>query len=117
MNRSEIFNEPFIQKIRQAADRLRRYELEDAYPLIVEAIHIDPDAPQPHNLLGIWFELTGDGDKARKHYRAAYALDPTFKPACRNLERICTAFAYGRIPLDFGDGAASENTTKKRDSK
>jgi hypothetical protein len=58
MNRSEIFNDTFIQKIRQAADRLRQYEFEDAYPLIVEAIRVNPGAPQPHNLLGIWFELT-----------------------------------------------------------
>jgi lipoprotein NlpI len=117
MSRSEIFNEPFIQKIRQAADKLRQYEFKDAYPLIVEAIRVNPDAPQPHNLLGIWFELTGDGDKARKHYRAAYALDPTFKPACRNLERICTMFEYGRTPLDFGDEAGNVSTTEKRDPK
>lgn len=114
MNYSEKFTETFIQNIRQATDRLRRYELADAYKLIVEAIRINPDAPQPHNLLGIWFELEGNGDKARKHYRAAYSLDPTFKPACKNLERICTMFEYGRIPYDFGDLPKEENTTEKR---
>jgi len=44
-------------------------------------------------LLGIIGEITGDLSLAGKHYRAAYALDPTFKPACRNLERI-TKFYY-----------------------
>ncbi|MHB8074065.1 hypothetical protein [Desulfosporosinus fructosivorans] len=45
-----------------------------------------------------------DDDLARKHYRAAYALDPTFKPAIRNLERISTFDnRYGRDHIDFGD--------------
>ncbi len=114
MERCKVFPDLFTQNISQAADRLRRHEFKDAYPLIVEAIRANPDAPQPHNLLGIWFELMGDGDKARKHYRAAYALDPTFKPACRNLERICTMFEYGRIPFDFGDEAGTDNTIEKR---
>ena len=51
-----------------------------------------PDAPEPHNLLGIWFELKGNEDKAHRHYRAACALDPTFMPARKNLERICRVF-------------------------
>jgi Flp pilus assembly protein TadD len=103
MNNLEIFSNAFIRNIRQATDRLRQCNFTDAYRLIVEAIRINPDAPQPHNLLGIWFELNEDGDKARKHYRAAYALDPTFRPACKNLERICTMSDCGRIPYDFGD--------------
>jgi len=117
MSKSEILSDSFTQHIRQAAARLRRHELAEAYKLIVEAIRINPDAPQPHNLLGIWFELKRDEDKARKHYRAAYALDPTFRPACKNLERICTMFEYRRIPYDYGDEPEEENTAEKRDQK
>jgi len=115
MNKPEIFSDTFTQYVKQATDRLRRHELEEAYKMIIEAICLNPDAPEPHNLLGIWFELKMDEDKARKHYRAAYALDPTFKPACKNLERICTMFEYRRIPYDYGDEPEEENITEKRD--
>lgn len=61
-------------------------------------------APEPHNLLGILAETTGNLSLAGRHYRAAYDLDPTYKPAIRNLERI-TSFDYrvGNTNPDFGD--------------
>ena len=62
------------------------------------------DAPQPHNLLGIYYELGGEIDLARRHYRAAYSLDPTFSPACRNLEQISLALSNERPRIfDFGE--------------
>ena len=102
----DIPNDIFTETITQAATCLRCNDFDKAYELITEAMHINPDAPQPHNLLGIWFELKGNGDKARKHYRAAYSLDPTFKPACKNLEQSCTVFDNNSPrTYDFGDNA------------
>lgn len=69
-------------------DNLQKHELSKAYNLISEEMHDNMDSPIPHNLLGIYYEISRDDCSARKHYRAAYALDPTYKPACRNLERI-----------------------------
>lgn len=104
MKNHDIPNDIFTDTIMQAADCLRCFDFEEAYSLITEAMRIEPDAPQPHNLLGIWFELKGNGDKARKHYRAAYSLDPTFKPACKNLEQISTVFDNKNLrTYDFGD--------------
>lgn len=104
MKNSEIPNEIFLGNIAQAAFCLRSRDLEQAYILIADAIKMEPDAPQPHNLLGIWFELKGNDDKARRHYRAAYSLDPTFAPACKNLEQICTVFHEDNSrTFDFGD--------------
>lgn len=89
---------------------------------IAEAMAMDMDAPEPHNLLGILYEFNEDYAAARRHYRAAYALDPTYTPSCRNLERIA---AYGFSPLsgdvDFGieagehaaHGAKLENLAEK----
>ena len=93
----------FIENIRQASERLRIRDYDCAYSLIVEAMCADPNAPQPHNLLGILYELSGDGNLARRHYRAAYSLDPTYKPACSNLERICTDFSNKLRSYDYGD--------------
>ncbi|MDP4109283.1 MAG: hypothetical protein Q8878_04565 [Bacillota bacterium] len=99
----------FDGRLSLATESLRSLDFDKAYELITDAIKLNPDAPEPHNLLGIWFELKGQGDKARKHYRAAYALDPTFKPACRNLEHICTTFDYSRVhTYDFGDQPENE---------
>ncbi len=104
MKTIESTNEMFVTQITQAASCLRSNDFEKAYDLIAEAMRMEPGAPQPHNLLGIWFELHGNGDKARRHYRAAYSLDPTFSPACKNLEQICTFFdnTYART-YAFGD--------------
>jgi len=106
MNNQVLTNEKFSLNILQAVKSLRGGEYEKAYGFIVESMRIDPDAPQPHNLLGIMYELKGNGSKARCHYRAAYSLDPTFEPACRNLEQICTLLDnYKLRTYDFGDGA------------
>lgn len=113
MKNYDIPNNIFTDKITQAANRLRCYDFEEAYILIAEAMRLDPDAPQPHNLLGIWFALNGNGDKARRHYRAAYSLDPTFSPACKNLEQISTVSDNSKPrSYDFGDEAEESETVK-----
>jgi len=89
--------------IKEAICNLKNYEFEQAYKFILKALNENPNAPGPHNLLGIWYELKGNNDLARKHYRVAYVLDPTFKPATVNLERAGNLFPYKKIPVDFGD--------------
>lgn len=103
MNNPAIYKDMFAQSIRQAAECLRSKDCDNAYGLIVEAMRIDPNAPHPHNLLGIFYEITGDRDLARRHYRAAYSLDPTYKPACSNLERVCMDHYNKQRSFDFGD--------------
>ena len=78
--------------IQKAVDKLYKKDFGAALTHIKDAVVLKMDAPEPHNLLGILAEINGDDGKARKHYRAAYALDPTYKPACRNLERLVDFF-------------------------
>lgn len=74
-----------------------------------QAMLINPHSPVVHNLYGILGELLAEDNLARKHYRAAYALDPTYKPAIRNLERILAFdYCYNRSPIDFGDQPEKE---------
>jgi len=65
----------------------------------------DLHSPAAHNLYGILEELSmDDGLACKQHYRAAYALDPTYRSAIRNLKRI-SAFDFhikGK-PMDYGD--------------
>lgn len=107
MKNYTIPNDTFAEIIAHAARCLRSQDFEQAYALITAAMQIDPDAPQPHNLLGIWFALKGNGDKARRHYRAAYSLDPTFGPACKNLETISSVSDDSKLrSFDYGDEAS-----------
>jgi len=69
-----------------------------------KAIGLDASRAEAFNLLGALLELRGDDTGARKNYRAAYALDPTYTPAGANLERISTLpRSPGRIHLDKHD--------------
>lgn len=99
----------YSQTISEAIESLRNKNANRGYKLISKALLINPDAPEPHNLLGILAELKGDDSVARKHYRAAYALDPTYKPACRNLERL-VMFEWGPQNRDFDFGDTQINT-------
>ncbi len=103
MNKVGMISNKFNNYIKEATSELHNYKLEDSYKTIIKALNANPNAPEPHNLLGIWYEFKGIDDLARKHYRAAYALDPTYKPASENLQRVSTIFASKTIPFDFGE--------------
>lgn len=52
---------------------------------ICYAMYLHPDAPEPHNLLGIVLEKQRNHTGAMKHFRTALDLDPTYLPAKENL--------------------------------
>ena len=52
---------------------------------ICRAMSRHPDAPEPHNLLGLLLESQRDHASAMRHFRAAYALDPSYLPARENI--------------------------------
>lgn len=70
-------------------DRVRIYLGKHAYKECMEdicyAMYLHPDAPEPHNLMGILLEKQSDHVGAMKHFRAALDLDPTYLPAKRNM--------------------------------
>lgn len=71
--------------------------------MIRDAMTKYPHAPEPHNLIGILLESEGDHPAAMKHFRAAWALDPTYIPARCNMERFagfCSAGQYAFDPTD-----------------
>lgn len=79
---------------------------------VKKAIAADPAHPEAYNLLGALLEIKGDDLEARKFYRAALDIDPTYKPAHANLDRITSWGKQGRI--DFG---SSDETSKTLDGK
>jgi Flp pilus assembly protein TadD len=109
--RSDLDESVFRRKLADATAALKARNFKQAHADITEAMGLDMEAPEPHNLLGLLYEMTGDFQSARKHYRAAYALDPTYKPSCRNLERITgfesSAFFTGRVFDSAGEAPES----------
>lgn len=104
MNKINGIPDTFTAIITEAIKQLRNKNLKTSEQLIEQALTLNVDAPEPHNLLGILYEQKGDNDLARKHYRASYALSPSYKAACHNLERL-VGFEWGQRDrnYDYGD--------------
>lgn len=72
-------------QLQALCDGVRKYAKARDYQkyvtMICKAMGEFPNAPQPHNLLGIVMEKEGDHAGAMRHFRAAYALDSTYLPA------------------------------------
>jgi Flp pilus assembly protein TadD len=117
MNNINITHNDFEKYIKEAIADIKKHEYKNAYHFILNAINADPNRPESHNLLGIWYELCGEDALARKHYRMAYVLDPIFKPASINLERVSTLFPIKSIPIDYGEEKTSENLKPEQDVK
>ncbi len=70
-------------------DAVKAFLIEKRYSecdeLLRAAMRAYPHDAAPHNLMGLLLEKQNDHVKAMKHFRAAAALDPTYKPASWNL--------------------------------
>ena len=99
MHLNEVFIEGRVEIMIKTVERKKLHELSDnvkklvgkgkyleSESLILGAMLQYPHSPQPHNLYGIVLEKEGDHRTAMKHFRAAWALDPTFLPARKNLD-------------------------------
>ena len=95
------------ERLQELCSAVRKYTAARNYPkcaaMISEAMKEFPNAPEPHNLLGIVLEKEGDHAGAMKHFRAAYALDPNYIPARQNLETYGTFYAGGKCAFDESD--------------
>lgn len=97
----------YSEELNQLCTDVRKLVLEENYTaceeIIFNAMEKFPHAPQPHNLLGILLEITGDHPLAMRHFRAAWALDPTYLPANHNLNTYGAFESYGTCAFDEND--------------
>ena len=86
-------------QLQALCDGVREYakarDFQKCVAVICEAMGEFPNEPEPHNLLGIVMEKECDHPGAMKHFRAAYALDPTYLPARQNLDHYGTFYSRG----------------------
>ena len=64
-----------------------QHEYKECEKKLGEAMLQNPHSAIPHNLMGILMEKERNHVLAMKHFRAAYALDPTYIPARYNMEQ------------------------------
>jgi CheY-like chemotaxis protein len=55
-----------------------------------QAVALDPARPEALNLNGALLEIDGQREEAARSYRAALAVDPTYKPAKENVNRLAS---------------------------
>ena len=72
-----------------------------ALKYLQKAVSLDTSNPEAFNLMGILLEMENEVLEAQKKYRAALALDPTYKPAQENLDRT-TQRDYSKEGMNFG---------------
>jgi Flp pilus assembly protein TadD len=82
----------------------RRFDV--AAEHVRRAMSLDASRAEAFNFLGALQEIQGDRLEAQKNYRAALALDPTYKPAQENLYRSTKARPGGKVL--FADEARKE---------
>jgi DNA-binding response OmpR family regulator len=67
-----------------------------------KAVAIDPSRPEAFNLLGAILEIQGaHPSEALRNYHAALALDSSYAPARKNIERIAGENMYRRGKIDI----------------
>ncbi len=75
-----------VSTIEQAKELISEKKYLECEALICAAMFDYPHDAVPHNLMGLMLESRDCHVEAMKHFRAAYALDPTYKPSSWNLE-------------------------------
>lgn len=78
-----------------------RFEAADAH--LRKAVSIDPSRAKAFNLLGAVLEIQGaHPSEALRNYHAALALDGSYAPARRNIDRVAgeNKFRRGKIDID-----------------
>ena len=72
--------------IEQAKELIGEKKFKECEALICTAMFEHPHDAIPHNLMGLLLENEDSHVDAMKHFRAAYALNPTYRPSSWNLE-------------------------------
>ena len=81
-----------------------------------KAISLDPGRAEVFNLLGAVMEIRGDRDEAQKSYRAALSLDPSYKPAIKNLQRSTEPTWKRKGHIELGENIPEPNRSANSSS-
>lgn len=100
--------ENFAECIAQARKFLEKRQVDEAMPFLRRAINLDPEKPETFNLLGAADEMSGNVNAARRMYRVALSLDPSYEPANENLIRV-SQWKYDPAGVNLGNIPGDES--------
>lgn len=103
----------FEECVAQARELLEKRQADQAMPFLRRAVTLDAERPEPFNLLGVVDEMRGEVNAARRMYRVALSLSPSYKPADVNLVRV-TQWKYDPVGMNLGDFPDEEFPEKPR---
>jgi len=106
----------FISTIEQVKEFIAGKKFKECEALICTAMFEHPNDAVPHNLMGLLLESQNHHLDAMKHFRAAYALDPTYGPASWNLECF-GSFTMSRPCAYFASNCESHSGEDHKEGK
>lgn len=80
--------ENYSHHIQYARQLISRREFGEAMDILKKAIGLEPLKAEPHNMMGVLLEIQGELEGAKKHYKAALAMEPGYIQAQTNLIRV-----------------------------
>ena len=97
--------ERLAENMAQAKRALNRRSFDEAEVYLKQAIGLDANSAEAHNLRGVIHELRNEHDASYREYRAALKADKHYEPAKHNMARYYERFTFGRsdVPVDTGD--------------
>jgi FixJ family two-component response regulator len=95
----------FAANLSRAKRALNHRWFEEAEASLKQAIGLDPQSAEAHNLMGVLHELRNEHDDSYREYRAALKADRHYEPAKHNMLRYYERFTFGRsdVPIDIGE--------------
>lgn len=110
----ELNNDSFSEQIRAL---VKKCAYDEAEREICAAMATRPHDAEPHNLMGILMEYRGDHIAAMKHFRAAWALDPAYRPAKYNMDKYADFADRGRREAYNDSDLLQEREREPREKK
>ena len=94
----------FAHNMMRAKRALNHRWFDEAEVFLKEAIALEADSAEAHNLMGALHELRNEHDASYREYRAALKADKHYEPAKHNMLRYYERFTFGRsdVPIDTG---------------
>ena len=81
----DVTSTELVNLCERVKEDISRNAYKECMEEICYAMYLHPDAPEPHNLMGILMKKQKNHIGAMKHFRAALDLDPTYLPAKENM--------------------------------
>jgi DNA-binding response OmpR family regulator len=96
----------FAANLASAKRSLNHRWFEEADVYLKQAIGLEHNSAEAHNLMGVLHELRNEHDASYREYRAALKADRRYEPAKHNMQRYYERFTFGKsdVPVDTGEG-------------